>query len=297
MDHPKRALIVSATVVIAALTLSACASGSTGSSEKVDGKWTASSEPLRVWAENRPHSEILEHIQDAGLLPDGVTLDVTVAQEGVNENETVENGDVDATYIDHVPFFEQDTKQRGITDLEVDAKVHIEPLGIYSKKVTSVDDIPDGATIGIPDNVTNFARGLFLLQSAGLLKLDRSFDGGDLSGDDLLITEANITSNPKHLKFLKTADNTQLARQLQDVDAAILQGNAALGVDLTPSQDALQLEDSKNGNPYVNVLIAPKALHDDPRIEALDKALTSKEIADWITKTYKGSVIPVNHVE
>ncbi|MFT4233860.1 MAG: MetQ/NlpA family ABC transporter substrate-binding protein [Microbacterium sp.] len=279
----------------ALVTLAACSGGASGSD--ANGKWTSEDQPLRIWSDNRPHSEILQYIIDEGLLSDDVTLDITLADYNVNENETVENGDVDATYIDHIPFFETDTAERGITDLQVAAKVHIEPQGLYSAKYDSIDDIPDDATIGIPDNVTNFARGLFLLQSAGLIELDRSYDGGELSGDDLLITEDNITSNPKNIQLLKVSDNTQLARQLQDVDAAVLQGNAALGVDLVPSEDALVLEDSQNGNPYINVLVVPTALADDKRVVALSEALESQQVADWITETYQGSVLPVNHVD
>lgn len=289
MKHPAR-ILAGALAAGVALALTACTAGS-------DSKWSSPDEPLRIWSDNRPHSEILQHIIDERLLPDDVTLDITIADYNVNENETVHNGDVDATYIDHIPFFEKDTEERGITDLEVAAEVHIEPQGLYSAEYTSIDQIPDGATIGIPDNVTNFARGLFLLQSAGLIELDRSYDGGELKGDDLLITEDNIVSNPKHIELLKTADNAQLARQLQDVDAAVLQGNAALGVDLIPADDALILEDSQNGNPYVNVLIVPTELRDDPRVTALTKALESEEVADWIAETYSGSVIPVNHVD
>ncbi|MFT4042691.1 MAG: MetQ/NlpA family ABC transporter substrate-binding protein [Gordonia sp. (in: high G+C Gram-positive bacteria)] len=291
MRSLKTAKAVLGLAVMALIALPACSSSSDSSS-----KWTDDSKPLRVWAENRPHSEILQHIVDAGLLPDGIKLDIKIAESGVDENDVVHNGDVDATYIDHIPFFEADTKQRGITDLQVGAKVHIEPQGLYSKRYHSLADIPKNAKIGIPDNVTNFARGLFLLQSAGLIKLDRSYDGGALSGDDLLITEKDVVSDPKNLipNLIKSTDNTQLARQLQDVDAAVLQGNSALAVGLTPKTDALKLEDSKNGNPYVNVLVIPNALAKDKRVVALNKALESEDVAKFINDTYKGSVLPVH---
>lgn len=288
----KTAKIVAGLLLLATTTLGACSSGSNDAASK----WTDDSKPLRVWAENRPHSEILQHIVDAGQLPDGVTLDIKIAEEGVDENDVVHHGDVDATYIDHIPFFEADTKQRGITDLQVGAKVHIEPQGLYSKRFRSIADIPQDAKIGIPDNVTNFARGLFLLQSAGLITLDRSYDGGALAGDDLLINEKNVTADPKNLipNLVKISDNVQMARQLQDVDAAVLQGNSALAVGLTPKTDALKLEDSKNGNPYVNVLVLPNALASDKRIVALNKALESEDVAKFINDKYKGSVLPVH---
>ena len=280
-----------------AMVSSVALTGCSSSTSDNGSKWTDDSKPLRVWAENKPHSQILQHIVDTGQLPDGIKLDIKIAEDGVDENDVVHHGDVDATYIDHIPFFEADTKQRGITDLQVGAKVHIEPQGLYSKRFTSIGDIPQNAKIGIPDNVTNFARGLFLLQSAGLIKLDRTYDGGALSGDDLLITEKNVTSDPKNLipNLAKISDNTQLARQLQDVDAAVLQGNSALAVGLTPKTDALKLEDSQNGNPYVNILVEPKALANDKRIVALNNALESEDVAKFINDTYKGSVLPVHY--
>lgn len=295
-----RLIGIAAFAAVAALGLAGCAGGGSTSSDAAagaDDRYSSEDQPLHIWSDNRPHSEILQFIIDNDLLPDDVELEITLADYSINENQTLEDGDVDATYIDHIPFFEADTAQRGITDLEVAAEVHIEPQGIYSEKYDSIDEIPDGATIGTPDNVTNFARALFLLQSAGLIELDRTYDGGELTGDDLLITEDNIVSNPKNIQLLKVADNAQLALQLQDVDAAVLQGNSALGVGLSPAKDALTLESSSDGNPYVNVLIIPTALKDDKRVKALSEALESQEVADFITETYDGSVIPVNHVD
>jgi D-methionine transport system substrate-binding protein len=165
------------------------------------------------------------------------------------------------------------------------ATVHIEPLGIYSHKVKSLKDLPDGAQVAVPNNVTNLSRALYLLQANGLITLKSS-------SANTLVTRADITENPHHLKIIEV-EAPQLPRALDDAQLAIINGNYALQAGLVPSKDALALEQAKD-NPYANVLVTTPKLAHDPRILELAKDLESKQTAEFINQHYKGSVIPVN---
>jgi len=253
------------------------------------GKYSAADKPLRVFASVTPHKEILTYVNDT-LAKGAFTLQIIEESDGVNGNDVVEHGDADASYFEHVPYLNSDTKDKGYTDLKVAATVHIEPYGIYSKKHTSLDQVPDGGLVLLSNNVSNFARGLYLLQSAGLITVSHQF--GDTSADALSITEKDIVSNPKHLRF-QQVEPAQIPRSLPDADLGLVNGNVALEAGLKPSKDALLLEKGA-GNPYANILVVPAALQNDKRVTALAKILQGPEVADFIAKTYPGSVLPVN---
>lgn len=173
------------------------------------------------------------------------------------------------------------------------ATVHVEPLGLYSKKVSAVADIPAGATIAIPADATNQARALFLLEDAGLITLNVSRTDPNL--DYSQVGVANVTGNEKNLSFIQI-ERPQLAASLDDpqVTAAVVNGNYALEAGLIPASDALVLETAEN-TPYANVLVVKSTMKDDPRVQALAKALESDELAKYITDTYQGSVLPASH--
>lgn len=242
-------------------------------------------QPLRVAADPVPHAEILNFI--AKQHPEN-KLKVIELSNGVNANELLVNGDVDANYFQHRPYLLDQQKQLG-KELVVVATVHIEPFGIYSAKHRSLQDIPEGATIAIPNNVTNLSRGLYLLQANNIIKLKPEFTQGETK----LATPADIASNPKKVKILEV-EAPQIPRSLEDVDFGVINGNYALEAGLVPAKDALALESDKN-NPYANLLVTTPALANDPRIKALAKDLESKSTADFINKQYQGSVIPVEH--
>jgi D-methionine transport system substrate-binding protein len=258
-------------------TIAACSSASADPSD-----------PLRISASPVPHVQILQHLQDSGQLGD-IKLDIVEITGDVDPNELLGHGDVDANYFQHVPYEKDWEKQHDVDNLANPAAVHVEPLGLYSKKVNDLSSVPDGATVALPNNVTNFARGLFLLAQAGLIKLDVGPKQAAVSQ----VTAKDVTSNPKHLAFTQI-DPAQLPRTLDDgkVDLSVINGNYALEAGLKPAKDALELETAK-GNPYANVLTVLKDDQDDPRVQALAKALRSKETARWIEQTYHGSVIPV----
>ncbi len=240
-------------------------------------------EPLRVAADPVPHAEILNFVKK---LDPSLDLKIIELSSGVNANELLAHGDVDANYFQHVPYLRDQEKALG-QKFAVAATVHIEPLGIYSRKVKSLKDVKEGATIAVPNNTTNLSRALYLLQAQGLIKLKAGYN--DPSKDQA--TPKDIAENPKKLKILEV-ESPQIPRALDDVDLAVINGNYALEAGLTPSKDALGLESATN-NPYANILATTPKLADDPRIHQLAKDLESKEVADFIQQNYRGSVIPV----
>jgi len=165
----------------------------------------------------------------------------------------------------------------------------VEPYGIYSNTVTDLTQVPDGGLVLLSNNVSNVARGLYLLQEAGLITLPYPY--GDTSSEALTIDENDIVDNPKNLTF-RQVEPAQIPRSLPDAALGLINGNVALEAGLTPSEDALLLEQAA-GNPYANILTVPDALADDPRVQRLSEILEGPEVAQYISATYPGSVIPV----
>lgn len=242
---------------------------------------SASAAALRVAADPVPHSEILNHIKATDKKLD---LEVIELNGNLNANELLARGDVDANYFQHVPYLRDQEKALG-EKFAVVATVHIEPLGIYSHKVKTLKDLPEGAQVAVPNNVTNLSRALYLLQASGLITLKNS-------SATTLATSTDIVDNPHRLKIIEV-EAPQLPRALDDAQLAIINGNYALQAGLVPSRDALALEQAKD-NPYANVLVTTPKLAKDPRILQLASDLESKQTAEFIRQQYKGSVIPVN---
>lgn len=271
----RRTAVLSAAALLTA-GLAACSSG-------------GDSETLVISASSTPHVEILEHIADSGVLGD-VKLDIKPVTGEIDPNELLVAGDVQANYFQHGPYLADWQKQKGVTDLVSVADVHLEPMGLYSEKITAVDQLADGSTIALPKDTTNFARGLYLLESAGLIQMDKPFAEADLS----VVTQANIKANPKNLKFVEI-ERSQLARNLGDpqITAAVINSNYAIEAGLTPADDALLSEKVEN-NPFANLLVVRAADQDDAGVKALAEALESPETATWIQENYSGSVVPVH---
>lgn len=283
-----RTLLASALAATLLTGLAACGSGG------ADAGSTASAEaskPLRVMADVIPHAELIKQAESLGLLGD-VKVDITEISASVDANQLVNEGDLDANFFQHVPYLDDWNVNHPGSDLVAVATVHVEPLGLYSKKVTSLAEVPQDAVIAIPADATNQARALFLLEDAGLLKLN--VDRSDPKLDYSQITPANVSDNPKKITFVEI-DRPQLAASLDDpkVNLSVVNGNYALEAGLIPSEDALVLETAE-GNPYANVLVVKETMKDDPRVLTLAKALESPELAKYILDTYQGSVLPVN---
>ncbi|APE09476.1 ABC transporter substrate-binding protein [Rhodococcus sp. 2G] len=272
----RRIVVASAALTLAA-GLAACSSS--------EGDDTT----LRISASSTPHVEILDQIVSTGALGD-YKLDIVEITGEVDPNELLEAGDVDANFFQHEPYLTDWQKQKGIDDLVAVADVHLEPIGLYSNKIASLDELKDGDTVAVPRDTTNYARALYLLESAGLLEMDVPFEEADLS----VVTESNITANPKNLNLV-SIERPQLARQLDDaqITAAVINSNYALEAGLNPAEDAIVTEEVEN-NPFSNLLVVRAENENDPAVTALAEALESPETAAWIEETYSGAVLPVH---
>jgi len=234
---------------------------------------------LKVGATAVPHAEILNVIK-ADLAAQGIRLDIVEFSDYVTPNIALAEKQLDANFFQHLPYLESFASARKL-DLESAVAVHVEPLGLYSKKYKKVSDFPAGAMIAIPNDPTNEGRALIFLQSKGLIKL-RANAG-------LEATTRDIAENPKKFQF-KEIEAPQLPRTLLDVAGAIINGNYALQAGFNPVKDSLFLEGGDS--PYANILVVRKGETKDPRIVALSKSLTSQKVKDFILKTYGGGVVP-----
>src|SRR3990167_4323184 len=234
---------------------------------------------FKVAATPVPHAQMLEFVKPE-LKAQGIDLIIVVTEDYNMPNRALANGEVEANFFQHIPFMEEQIKQFHY-QIESIAKIELEPMGIYSKKIHSLSELKDHATIAIPNDPTNEARALLLLQSQGIIELEDS--------QNLQSTVLNITDNPKHIKFIEV-DAAMLPRSLEDVDAAAINTNYALEAKLSPLKDALALEGKDS--PYANVIAIRIGDEHRPEIEALKTAMTSEKMREFILNKYKGAVIP-----
>lgn len=282
----RRLITTTAAVLATGLVMTGCGANPSGNAT------ADTSKPLRIIADVTPHSVLLKEAQKEGLLGD-VKVDVTEISGDIDPNQLVNAGDLDANFFQHVPYLTDWNAKHSGADLVSLGGVHVEPLGLYSKKV-KLDAVPDGAQIAIPADATNQARALFLLADAGLVTLNVKADQPGLDFSQIT-PEKNITANAKNVTFVKI-DRPQLAATLDDpkVTLSIINGNYALEAGLTPKTDALKLESADN-NPYANVLVVKSALKDDPRVKKVNEALHSEKIQKFIETEFKGSVLPAKN--
>lgn len=274
------AKITTAVLAAGALTfgLSACGSGSSSGSGKAGADAT-----LTVAATPTPQGEILTYVKDNLAKKAGLKLEVKEFTDYVTPNTAVQQGQVDANYFQHKPYLDDFNKKNGTDIVPVPGgTVHLEPLGVYSKSVKKLADLKQGASVALPNDTTNEARALKLLEANGVIKLK--------SGAGYDATPKDVTSNPKNLKF-KELEAAQLPRSLGDVDAAVINGNYALEAKLSPAKDAIAAEAAKD-NPYANFLAVKKGNENDPRVKKLAKLLTSPEVKKFIEDKYDGAVVP-----
>ena len=238
---------------------------------------------IKIAASATPHSEILEQAKPI-LAKEGWDLEVTVFDDYVQPNLVVESGDFDANYVEHKPYLENFNEENG-THLVAVGDIHYEPFGIYPGTSKSLDDIKDGAVIAVPNDTTNEARALLLLQDNGLITLK--------DGVGLEATVNDIEDNPHNIE-IQELEAAQVARVISEVDYVVLNGNYALEAGYSVSKDALAYEkaDSEAAKTYVNVIVVKEGNEDNEGIQALVKVLKSDEIKDYINQTYDGAVIP-----
>ena len=238
---------------------------------------------LKVGATPAPHAEILEVVKDI-LAEQGITLDIVQYNDYVQPNNAVEDGSLDANYFQHITYMNDFNDQNG-THLVSAAEVHYEPMSLYAGKVSSLDELPDGALIGVPNDATNEARALLVLQQEGLITLR---DGAGITA-----TINDIVDNPKNLQFSEM-EAAQLPLRLADLDMAVINGNYAIDAGLS-MDDALATEsaDGEAAQAYVNVLAVKEGRETDPAIQALAAALCSDEVKTYIEENYNGAVVAV----
>ena len=238
---------------------------------------------ITVAASATPHAEILEEAKPL-LEKEGYDLEVTVFDDYVQPNEVVDSGDFDANYFQHVPYMEQFNKEKG-TKLVDAGDIHYEPFGIYPGTKKSLDEIADGDEIAVPNDTTNEARALLLLQDNGLIKLK---DGAGLTA-----TVNDIAENPHNIKIVEL-EAAQVARVTGETAFVVLNGNYALQAGYSVKKDALAYEasDSEAAKTYVNVIAVKEGNENSDKIKALVDVLKSDEIKDFINEKYDGAVIP-----
>ena len=247
---------------------------------------TASSEgavTLKVGASPTPHAEILAVVKDL-LAEEGITLEIVEFTDYIQPNLAVEEGEIDANYFQHITYMNNFNAENG-THLVSVAEIHYEPFGLYAGTTASLDELQDGATIGVPNDPTNGGRALLLLQEQGLITLKE--DVG------LEPTVLDIAENP-HNYQIEELEAAQLPRSLDSLDLAVINGNYAIQAGLNVA-DALAIESAEGtaGTAYVNVLAVAEDRVDDPAIQALANALKSDEVKTFIDETYGGAVVAV----
>ena len=236
-----------------------------------------SSSTLTVGATPVPHSELLGLIRD-DLASQGINLRIIEFTDYIQPNMALLSGDLDANYFQHTPYLESNTEWS--TQLVSAFGVHVEPFGLYSRRYSNLRDLPNGATIAIPNDPSNGGRALLLLQANGLIRLR--------PGSGLWATPLDIIDNPRNFRF-QELEAAQLPRALQDVDAATINGNFALQAGFNPVRDSLIIEGADS--PYVNIVVVQRGNENDPRIIALRNAMLSQKVRDYINANYGGGVV------
>lgn len=298
----KKRISMIAVAALAAAALTACGGGKTETAAPSEAATTAAGEgttaaadaaeateapaelkEIKVGASPAPHAEILEAAAPA-LEKLGYKLNIVEYTDYVQPNLALSTGDLDANYFQHFPYLEQFNQENG-TKINSAAAIHYEPFGIYAGKTTSLDALADGAKVAVPNDATNEARALLLLEAQGLIKLTE--------GVGLNATKTDVVENPKNLEILEI-EAAQVPRSLQDVDIAVVNGNYAIEAGLKVS-DALAVEasDSEAAVTYGNIVAVQEGRENDEAIKALIEALTGEEVKAFIESTYDGAVVPL----
>lgn len=239
---------------------------------------------ITVAASPVPHAEILAVAKDI-LAEQGITLDIIEYTDYVQPNLVVDGGEVDANYFQHTPYMEQFNAENG-TSIVSAGLIHYEPFGIFAGKTASIDELPDGAQISIPNDATNGARALLLLEQEGIITLKE--------GVGIEATVYDIEENPKNVEIVEM-EAAQLPLSLQDVDLAVINGNYALDAGLNPATDALAIEDASGdaAQYFANLVGVAEGRENDPAIVALVSALQSDAVRTFIEETYSGAVVAI----
>ena len=278
MKNIKKLGLIASILVLALALLASCGGGSSTSDSGSEGG--DADKTIKVAASPTPHAEILNAV--AGTLEkEGWTLEVEEFDDYVQPNVATTDGDVDANFFQHVPYIDEYNAQNG-TKLVSVAAIHYEPMGVYAGTKKSFDELADGDKIGIPNDATNGARALLLLQDNGVIKLK---DGAGVTA-----TEQDIAENPKNIKIVPLEAAT-IPASLPDLALGIINGNYAVGADLKISDAiATETEDSLAAETYANVIVVNEENKDSEKTKALVAALQTEEVKKFIDDNYAGAV-------
>lgn len=233
---------------------------------------------IRVGATPVPHSELLNLIKE-DLLKEGIELEVVEFTDYITPNIALSDGNIDANFFQHLPYLQAFSEEHQL-NLKSIGSIHVEPLGLYSSKYETIEEVKEGSLIAIPSDAVNGGRALILLEDKGIIQLRA--DAG------LEATEKDIIENPLNLKF-KAVEAAQLPRILEDVDGAIINGNYALEAGISPKDDALILEDGQS--PYANIVTVRSGDVDRDSLKILVKTLQSEKVKTFISQNYGGGVV------
>lgn len=249
-----------------------------------DDKEASDKNTIKVGASSVPHAEILEEAKPL-LEKEGITLEIQEYEDYVLPNDDLASGKLDANYFQHIPFLKQTISDIG-HELDYIDGIHIEPIGVYSKGIKSIDKIPDGTEVILSNSVPDHGRVLALFEKQGLIKLDESVEKSEATIDD-------IVENPKNLKFSPKYEAAMLPEFYETEENAlvVINTNYAIGAGLKPTKDGLFIEDEDS--PYVNVLAVKKEDKDNQELNKLVEVLQSEEIQKFIEEKYEGAVVPV----
>lgn len=270
-------------ISVVVLALAACGNAK---DEKTTGEGAKEeSNKITIGASNGLHDIILEQAKPI-LAEEGIELDIKPYQDYVMPNQDLESGDLDANYFQHIPYLETEIKDKGY-DFVNAGGIHIEPIGIYSQKYKSLDELPEGATIIISNSVGDQGRILTLLEAKGLIKLDENVDKAVATVDD-------IVENPKNFKIDNSSAPEMLVTYYEEGegDAVVINSNFAIDAGINPIKDSIAIEDSES--PYVNVIAVRSEDKDNEAIKRLVEVLHSDEIQQFILDEWGGAVVPVN---
>ena len=282
-------IIALALALVLSLSLAACASktetaaSTETASTETASEATESKGTITVAASPTPHAEILAQAKPI-LEAEGWTLEVKEFQDYVQPNNVVESGEFDANYFQHIPYLESFNEEKG-THLVNAGGIHYEPFGIYPGTKASLDELADGDSIAVPNDTTNEARALLLLQDNGIITLKE--------GAGLTATKNDIVENPYNVDIVEL-EAAQVPRVKDEVAFMVLNGNYALEAGFSVAKDAIAYEkaDSEAAKTYVNVIAVKEGNENSDKIKALVEVLASQEIKDYINNTYDGAVIP-----
>ena len=280
MNNTKKIIALAAAAALT-LSLAAC-SGNNSSSTADNSSSDASSTVIRVGASPSPHAEILEFAKDQ-LAAKGYELEIVEFTDYVMPNVALYEGDLDANFFQHTPYLDNYNEQNG-TDLVSACKVHFEPMGLYSETLISVSDVAEGSKVGVPNDPTNEARALNLLEAQGLIKLRE--------GAGLNATPLDIEENPLNLEFVEL-EAAQLPRNLSEFAIAAINGNYAIEAGILDKVIVNEAADSESAQEYANILAVQSGELETDKTKALVEALTSDETREFINTQYEDQFIPV----